>query len=134
MSGVLSAETSVLAVAPLSLVTLLMVTGFLGLAMLLLASASRRINGAAGSLRRPSPLDLTALRTELKANYNRLRRTGEAMPLADDVWRRVSAAADSMPLAVRREVAQAYHAIDVSNRLLTEIGRASCRERVLVTV
>lgn len=119
MSGVLSAETSVLAVAPLSLVTLLMVTGFLGLAMLLLASASRRINGAAGSLRRPSPLDLTALRTELKANYNRLRRTGEAMPLADDVWRRVSAAADSMPLAVRREVAQAYHAIDVSNRLLT---------------
>ncbi|MBN2584406.1 MAG: hypothetical protein JXL80_15200 [Planctomycetes bacterium] len=120
MSCALVAGASVLVgVAPLSVVAVLMVAAALGVALLLLGSASRRLKGAAGSLRRPSSLDLVGLRTELKSNYNRLRRSGEAMPLAADVWRRFTASGETMPLAVRREVAQAYHAIDVSNRLLT---------------
>lgn len=118
--GVEAVESSVLAFgAAASLTAALLVLVPLGLAIALLSRASRRLRPAAGTLRRASPNELAGLQTELRGNYDRLRRSGEAVPLATDLWRRFSHAGEAMPLAVRREVAQAYHAIEVSNRLLT---------------
>ena len=105
--------------ASASLAAALMVLAPLGLAITLLGWAARRRSGTAGLLRRASAGDLAGLKNELKSNYERLRRNGEALPLVTDLWRRFSHSAEAMPVAVRREVAQAYHAIEVSNRLLT---------------
>jgi len=118
--GVEVVEPSALAFgAAASLAAALLVVVPLAVAIALLSRASRRLSPTAGSLRRASAGDLAGLQAELKINYNRLRRSGEAVPLATDLWRRLSRTSQAMPLAVRREVAQAYHAIEVSNRLLT---------------
>ena len=80
---------------------------------------------------------LTGLQNELAANYERLRRAGEAVPLAADVWREVRPRAMTMPPPVRRRLAQTYHAIEVSNRLLAAAaaydrrGHLSLRQRRL---
>ena len=124
--GLQAVQSSVLGFgAAASLAAALLVLLPLALAIALLSRASRRLRPAAGTLRRASANELAGLQTELKGNYDRLRRSGEAVPLATDHWRpygpygRFSRAGEAMPLAVRREVAQAYHAIEVSNRLLT---------------
>ena len=118
--GLEAVQSSVLAFgAAASLSAALLVLLPLALAIALLSRAARRLRPTAGTLRRASATDLAGLQIELRGNYDRLRRSGEAVPLATDLWRRFSQASEAMPLAVRREVAQAYHAIEVSNRLLT---------------
>ena len=78
-----------------------------------------------------------ALRHELLANYERLRRAGEAVTLATEVWARLRSRSDVLPAAVAQEVARAYQAAEVANRLLLASaaydsrGHLSLRQRRL---
>jgi len=78
-----------------------------------------------------------ALRHEMAANYERLRRAGEAVPLATEAWQRVSVRSDILPASVAEQVRRAYEAIAVSNRLLAAAsaydsrGHLSMRQRRL---
>ncbi len=59
-----------------------------------------------------------SLRSELLANYDRLRRAGEAVPLATDAWARLHGRTRHMSSASARSLARTYRAIEVANRLL----------------
>jgi len=106
----------------------------LGLAYWLLRRATRRGPALVSAA---SANHLGALQNELATNYERLRRAGEAVPLATGVWREVRPRAMTMPSAIRRHLARTYHAIEVSNRLLAVAaaydsrGHLSLRQRRL---
>jgi len=100
----------------------------------LLARASRQRRGLITS---GSADHLDSLQNELSHNYDRLRRAGEAVPLATDAWRHLRHRPSTMPPPVRRRLARTYHAIEVSNRLLVAAvaydrrGHLSLRQRRL---
>ena len=102
--------------APASLAAALLATVPVGLGLWLMRQSSRSTS-AASAPALPA-VELGRLRAELAENYERLRSSLEAVPLAADAWRRVRALAETAPIVVHREVRLAYHAIEVSNRLL----------------
>ena len=102
--------------APGSLAAALLAIIPIGLGLWLLRKSSR--SDSASSAPALAAADLGGLRAELVENYERLRSSLEAVPLADEAWRRVKVRAETTPVVVHREVRLAYHAIEVSNRLL----------------
>lgn len=76
-----------------------------------------------------------SLRHELASNFDLLRRVGEATPLSTEVWQRLQGRLSLLPARVAAQVAQTYHAIEVSNRLLAAAsaydvrGQLSIRQR-----
>jgi hypothetical protein len=109
---------------PGSLATVFLALIPLAVAAWLLKRATR---GSAAAMVSPAAIDLAALRGELSENYDRLRHNPEAVLLAVDVWRRFCTRTELTPVAVNGEVAQAYHAIEVSNRLLSASGAYDSR-------
>jgi hypothetical protein len=119
--------------APASLAAALLAAVPVGLGLWLLRQSSR--SASASSAPVLPAVELGGLREELAGNYERLRCSLEAVPLAADAWRRVKARAEAAPIVVHREVRLAYHAIEVSNRLLDAAvaydsrGHLSLRQR-----
>jgi len=102
--------------APASLAAALLAAIPIGLGLWLRRKSSR--SASASSAPVLAATELGGLREELAENYERLRCSLEAVPLASDAWRRVKTRAETAPVVVHREVRLAYHAIEVSNRLL----------------
>lgn len=106
----------------------------LAVAYWLLTRGARRTPASAGAA---SGNVLGSLRSELAANYERLRRAGQAVPLAINAWRRLRTRVEAMAPSARSPLVQAYHAIEVSNRLLAAAaaydarGHLSLRQRRL---
>jgi hypothetical protein len=119
--------------APGSLAAALLAAVPVGLGLWLFRKSSR--SGSASSAPGLAAAELGGLRAELAENYGRLRHSLEAVPLSADAWRRVKARAETSPVVVHREVRLAYHAIEVSNRLLDAAvaydsrGHLSLRQR-----
>ena len=98
----------------------------------LLMRASRRPAPVAAG----SPAALAgSLRQELASNFDLLRRVGEATPLSTEAWQRLQGRLGLLPAVVATQVAQTYHAVEVSNRLLAAAsaydvrGQLSIRQR-----
>ena len=119
--------------APASLAAALLAAVPVGLGLWLRRKDSRSASGSSAPTLPAA--ELGGLREELAGNYERLRCSLEAVPLATDAWRRVKARAETTPVIVHREVRLAYHAIEVSNRLLDAAvaydsrGHLSLRQR-----
>jgi hypothetical protein len=119
--------------APGSLAAALLAVVPVGLGLWLFRKSSRSDSTSSASTL--AATDLVGLRAELAENYDRLRCSREAVPLAADAWRRIKARAETYPVVVHREVRLAYHAIEVSNRLLDAAvaydsrGHLSLRQR-----
>ena len=88
----------------------------LGAAFVLLAKALR---GTPATLAADATAnDLSAIRNELLANYERLRGSPVAVPLVTTTWGRLGRVAGQIPAELRASLDHAYRAIVISNRLL----------------
>lgn len=96
--------TAIVAVAPL-----------LGACWLLLRAAGGR------TMRQTSRNDLGSLAQELQDNYERLRRSPEAIPLNQTAWNRLSDRIATLPAAVATALRQTYKTIEISNRVLSSV-------------
>lgn len=96
--------TAILAVAPL-----------LAACWLLLRAAGGR------TMRQASRNDLGSLTQELQDNYERLRRSPEAIPLNQAAWNRLSDRITTLPASVATALRQTYKTIEISNRVLSSV-------------
>ncbi len=78
--------------------------------------------GQRRGLRDASANDLGSLVQELHDNYERLRRSPEAIPLTAVCWQRLNARLTNLPPAVETALRQTYRTIEVSNHVLSAVS------------